>query len=238
MTKIYEALDNASKERADSAPRRTSLPTTTLPRGLVDKLLSLYQRLETQMHDRRCGIVAFAGAQAGDDSAKLLCEFAKLASGRLNRRILLLAACTNKSTGQLLPGGSPKGWEEMAQDGVLREDLFRPCGDGSLVVSQMADGAGSLPAVLASPLLPGIFETLRQRFDMILVDSPSLERSSDAIQLAAVVDGVVLVINAGKTRWQVVQHWMEHIQTQHGNVVGAIFNKRRDYIPHWLYRRL
>ncbi len=238
MTKIYEALDNVSKERADAAPKRSALPGKPLPKGLVDKLLSLYQRLETGMAERRCGVVAIAGAQAGDDSAKLACELAKLAAGRLRRRILLLSAGSAKCTSQLVPGAAPGGWEEMAQDGVLREELFKPYGDSSLFISVMPGGGASLPSILASPLLPGILDAMRERFDMILIDTPPLGSSQDAVQLAAVADGVVLVVNAGKTRWQAVKRWMEEIAMQHGKVVGVLFNKRRDYIPHWLYRRL
>lgn len=237
MTKIYEALDNASKERADVTPKRSIMPGTTLPRGLVDKLLSLYQRLETLMGEQRCGVAAIAGAQTGDDSAKLTCELAKLAAGRLRRRILLVSAGSAKGMSQLVPANAT-GWEEMAQDGVVREELFKQYGDTSLFVSQMVGGAHSLPSILASPLLPGLFDALRARFDMILIDTPSLESSQDAVQLAALADGAVLVVNAGKTRWQVVKRWMEQIVSRHGQVVGVLFNKRRDYIPHWLYRRL
>ena len=43
MTKIYEALDSASKSNTQS------LPGKPLPKGMMDKLVSLYQRLETLM---------------------------------------------------------------------------------------------------------------------------------------------------------------------------------------------
>ena len=41
---------------------------------------------------------------------------------------------------------------------------------------------------------------IRQRFDLILIDSPAFSASVDGIDLCAMVDGVVLVIEAEKTR--------------------------------------
>jgi Mrp family chromosome partitioning ATPase len=52
------------------------------------------------------------------------------------------------------------------------------------------------------------------------------------------VDGVVLVVEAEKTRWQVVENLKEKIQNVGGNIIGVVFNKRRFYIPEALYKRL
>lgn len=238
MTKIYEALDSAGKERAQTAAPRVNLPGKPLPKGMMDKLVSLYQRLETIMEERRCSVIAFAGGQQGDDSAKLLCETAKLAAGRLNRRILLISADGSPVIRQLAPGGSGMGWDEMAQDGVLREELFQPVSGSSLYVSTMSGSGGNLAAILSSPLAANVFDALRQRFDMILIAAPALDRSSDTVMLAPLTDGVVLVINAGNTRWQVAKRWIDQIAIHKGKVVGVLFNKRRDYIPYFIYSRL
>ncbi len=231
MTKIYEALDSASKANTQS------LPGKPLPKGMMDKLVSLYQRLETLMEERRCAVIAFAGGQQGDDSARLLCETAKLAASRLNRRILLIAAETSPILRQLGAAGAD-GWEAMAQDGALREESLQPVAGSSLFISHMTGGGGTLTSILSSPLLANVFDALRQRFDMILIAAPALDRSSDAVMLAPLTDGMVLVINAGGTRWQVAKRWIEQISIHKGKVLGVLFNKRRDYIPYFIYSRL
>jgi len=52
------------------------------------------------------------------------------------------------------------------------------------------------------------------------------------------VDGVVLVVEAEKTRWQVVESLKEKIENSGGNILGMVFNKRRFYIPENIYRRM
>lgn len=83
-----------------------------------------------------------------------------------------------------------------------------------------------------------LIDDLRQQFDLIIFDSPSAIGSTDAIALAAASDGVVLVVEAEKTRRQVVQEIKTRMEKAGGNILGVILNKRRNYIPRFIYRRL
>jgi protein-tyrosine kinase len=65
-----------------------------------------------------------------------------------------------------------------------------------------------------------------------------MSASPDGIAIARRVDGVVLVLEAEKTRGPVAENLKERIQKNGGNLLGIIFNKRRHYIPEFLYKRL
>jgi Mrp family chromosome partitioning ATPase len=52
------------------------------------------------------------------------------------------------------------------------------------------------------------------------------------------VDGVVMVIESGKTRKQVALRAKKDIVEAGGKVLGVVLNKRRYHIPKWIYRRL
>jgi protein-tyrosine kinase len=49
---------------------------------------------------------------------------------------------------------------------------------------------------------------------------------------------VVLVVEAEKTKWPVIQDVKEKLISHGGNILGIVFNKRRYYIPRWLYNRI
>ena len=55
---------------------------------------------------------------------------------------------------------------------------------------------------------------------------------------AAGEDGVVLVVESEKTRWEVAESARKWIKSGNGNVLGVVLNKRKYHIPNWLYRRL
>ena len=76
-----------------------------------------------------------------------------------------------------------------------------------------------------------------EKVDFIVIDSESAAISSQGITISAIVDGVVLVVEAENTRWQVVDNLKHNIMKNKGNILGIVFNKRRFYIPDFIYRR-
>jgi Mrp family chromosome partitioning ATPase len=58
------------------------------------------------------------------------------------------------------------------------------------------------------------------------------------MRIAALMDGVVLVVEAEKTRWEVANKVREALVQADANVLGVILNKRRFHIPEWLYKTL
>ena len=81
-------------------------------------------------------------------------------------------------------------------------------------------------------------EEMKAQADWVLFDSPPINSFNDAIALAAKMDGVIIVVEAEKTRWETVLRAKERIENGKGNILGVVLNKRRFYIPEWLYRRL
>jgi hypothetical protein len=81
-------------------------------------------------------------------------------------------------------------------------------------------------------------EALRLTFPNILIDCRSLKVSAEAAVLAASVDGVVVVVEAGRTRRDEIQNAQRTIEMAQGNFLGTILNKRRYPVPEWLYKRL
>ena len=79
---------------------------------------------------------------------------------------------------------------------------------------------------------------LRAAFDYILVDCPALKEGRDVFSLAPLVDGVILIVEAGKTRTEQILHAERSIDFARGKLIGHILNKRTFTVPEWLYKRL
>jgi len=52
------------------------------------------------------------------------------------------------------------------------------------------------------------------------------------------VDGVILVVEAEKTKWRTARHVRAQIERVGGKILGIVFNKRRYYIPQSIYKYL
>ncbi len=81
-------------------------------------------------------------------------------------------------------------------------------------------------------------QTLRFAFDYILLDCPAIKTSDEAVFLAPETDGVMIVVEADRTRREQIQNAKQTIEEADGNLLGFILNKRQYTVPKWLYNRL
>jgi Mrp family chromosome partitioning ATPase len=75
-------------------------------------------------------------------------------------------------------------------------------------------------------------------YDFVILDLPSVIDDSSASMLARFADQAILVIEAERVRWQVLKSDCEKLTDAGVVIKGAILNKRKYYIPQWLYRKL
>jgi len=129
-------------------------------------------------------------------------------------------------------------------------------GPGAIAVMEEADGAiptlqiagcdnlviipaGRRPAnpqkTARSPRLAQMVVSLRQSFDMVVVDMPAVS-SDNAAPLARHMDGIVMVSRAGATPSDVVARAIDTIGRDH--VVGLVLNRAQSALPKWLRSQL
>lgn len=89
-----------------------------------------------------------------------------------------------------------------------------------------------------SDLIGEILWTARRQNDYVVFDGAPILKYPEYLLLSARVDGVILVIEAGKTKKQIAQVAIEKIEQSGGKLLGMVLNRRRHYIPGWIYRYL
>ena len=81
-----------------------------------------------------------------------------------------------------------------------------------------------------------IINELKSHADWILFDSPAIHKYSDAALLANEMDGVIIVVQAEKTKWEVAQRARDIITKGNVQILGAVLNKKQFHIPALLYK--
>jgi capsular exopolysaccharide synthesis family protein len=127
------------------------------------------------------------------------------------------------------------GLAELATRGLAPEAAVRQGQGSSLSVVTSGRPAGSPSTILGLPALKAALEQFRARFDWVILDGPPVTVYSDAAILAPLVDGVVLVVEAERTRWEVASQAKRTIEESGGRILGAVLNRRRYHIPPALY---
>jgi hypothetical protein len=101
--------------------------------------------------------------------------------------------------------------------------------------SVFLEGCGS---GMSAVWLENRLEKVRADFDFTLVNLPSADRSSEALLLGHLSDGVILVVEAHSTRRVKAQTAKDLLRAANVRILGTVLNGRRFPVPEKIYRRL
>jgi Mrp family chromosome partitioning ATPase len=243
MTKIYDALKRAEQERGDQGAGRTE--ATIRPekglrtQSLRQKLIAVYQAIEAGLPDKSSRTILFVSARPGEGASTLVRELAILASGEFAQKVALIDAGRGAGGHHERFGVKLEaGFDDVVSGRLQLDEVLQELDGGGLFLGCLAARHVPSSTVLADPKFEGIVKDLREKFSLVLFDSPPLAESSDALIIVPVADGVIMVIEAEKTRWQVAESARERMAMQGANILGIILNRRRFHIPQFIYRRL
>jgi capsular exopolysaccharide synthesis family protein len=89
--------------------------------------------------------------------------------------------------------------------------------------------SGGLPPnpseLLTSKMMSQILDKLDQAFDLIVIDTPPVLSVTDAPALAALTDGVVLVVKPGTTKLWALRQALEQLRAVNARVLGVVLNE-------------
>jgi Mrp family chromosome partitioning ATPase len=181
----------------------------------------------------------FIGSHSNEGTSTVARQLARTASLRLRKSVLLIDFDRSRPEFQVFVDVAPEcSLEEVIKTDAPVERAYCQVEDSSLYVMPLFQQSSLNPRTLDSAKNDMFWETLRDRFDMIIMDTPPATLYPDGLAMVRQVDGVILVVEAEKTRWPVALSVKEKITKNGGNLLGIVFNKRRFYIPQWLYKRL
>jgi protein-tyrosine kinase len=106
--------------------------------------------------------------------------------------------------------------------------FFMPCGKA----------VASPSYVFASEPITEMLSTLREQFDFVIFDGSPLRDYSESCFLAEKMDGVILVVEAERTKVEVVRKIRKDLESTGVNILGVVLNKKKNYIPEYLERFL
>lgn len=253
MSKIFNALENAQKEGiTGSIPVESqsphspsfSLQNQEEQPVIVDvdmelEMVTLYQSIMASLPHVDHPSILFIGTRPNEGTSTVARELAKMVSLRMEKTVLFIDFERNRPKEHIYTNLKPeKTVDEVVSTGDSMEKALCRVEESSLYVMPVFQRASVTSKTLDPAKGSGFWEPLKERFDLIIVDSPPATLFPGASAIAAQVDGVMLVVEAEKTRWQVALSIKERIIKGGGTILGIVFNKRKYYIPQYVYKYL
>jgi Mrp family chromosome partitioning ATPase len=202
-------------------------------------LLSVTAAVNAYAIEKGSLILAIYGSQPGEGASVTARELAISLSRSPTNAVLLI-------DGNVGPSDQAKHfsttnvdslWSAARGAPIRTVRLIIPRGGAVDLAALPIDNAKD-PSEVDLRLLPALFGRLRNVFNIIIVDCPPVLMGAGYVSASGLADSCLLVVEAGRTRIPVVKRAMEEIEAAGGKLQGVVLNRRKHYIPSWIYRHL
>lgn len=183
-------------------------------------------------------LLLFAGAAEGDGNTSNVANFGVFLASVGESPLLVDANFRDPALHRVFSVDKSPGMAEVLSGRETLDHVVKPTRFPNLLLVP----AGSLPenpfALLSDARVGSVFEQMKAETKWVLIDTPAVNVSNDAVALASRTDGVVLVLRAEKTRWEVARNVRRRLENGKANIIGVVLNDRKLHIPEWIYGRL
>jgi capsular exopolysaccharide synthesis family protein len=241
QTSAYEPPAHAPAAWTNAAPASASVDTDT-PRalsGVLDRHLvaalapqslaaeqyrSLRTRIKRAEHGRAVRAIVVTSPNLGDGKSLTAANLAITMAQEFQQRVLLMDADLRRPSVHRMFGiaGGPgladvlMGAAELSQALVVLPDQHLTLLPAGPVPSHPAE-------LLGSAAMRRLLDTLRTRFDRIIIDMPPASPLADLNILAPMADGVLMIVRAGVTPKPAIERALAGLEP--AKVLGLVLNE-------------
>ncbi len=115
------------------------------------------------------------------------------------------------------------------------EDIMASPGLDNLHIIEAGPVPGNPSELLSTPAMGQFLREIREEYDIVLIDTPPVLPVTDSAIVAAQVDGVVLVYQAGKVGRLVLKRAKAHLDSARAKVWGVVLNDVQSEVADYSY---
>jgi len=209
-----------------------------LPPQVAEEYHRMKQLILNAKPGERIKTVLFSSSREGEGTSTVTRDFAVTMASTGDAVLLVDANVRNPVLHDLFNLEKKGGLNELLTGGVNLSDTIKKTEVQNLSVITSGVPPSNASSIFQSKLLDSLLEQMKQQADWVLFDAPPIHSYNDASALATKVDGVIMVLQAESTRWEVAQSARERIESDKVKLLGAVLNRRKMYIPNWAYRMM
>jgi len=248
MTKKYGNLKRAEKEYKknlgktsnDLLKAKETNGANPIPRQpQYNRYQEINAKLITRFSKESIKSIMFTSTAHGDGSSFTAVSFARTLARDSRLNVLLIDANLR------LPGlheifniKYKKGWSNLLTQDKDKTFFLKKWEHGGLYLFSFGENTPEPINLFGSIHFVKTLQSMREKFHYVIFDVPPVTIYTESIVIASKVDGVILVLQADKTRQQVALRAKQEMENAGANILGVILNKRKHYIPEWIYQRL
>lgn len=228
---------DTTKKRERPGETRSDVGGSLSPRAM-EEYDQLKQSIISLMPEVERRVLLFTSATEGEGTSSTVANFGIFLESAGERPLLVDANLRNPVLHEIFALDKTPGVAELLSGRETLERVIRPTRFLDLLLVTAGSLQGNPFSLLSDPRIDSVFQQMKAASTWVLIDTPAVNMFNDAVALGSRTDGVVLVVRAEKTRWEVARNARQRLENGKANIIGAVLNDRRLHIPEWIYGRL
>lgn len=208
--------------------RKQGLPKLAGPSSAVAEAYRLLRtKLDLSNRSRTLKTVMITSAEPGEGKSTASANLAA-AYAQANRNVLLIDSnLRTPSQHRIFELSNRIGLSTALSGRSEIDEVIRPTAIDNLQVICSGPVPSNPSELLASSFMNALLETVSERFDIVIVDTPAIKPVTDGLIMAGKCDGVVLVVRAGKAKFDAAMKAIASLEYGKAPILGAVLNHAR-----------
>ena len=255
MSKMFDALKRAEEERRKQTSRAepeaaveeqakiedgTFEPQVNgFPKSMLRELGILENSIDTSLKGEKKKTLIFTSANPREGTTTISVSYARLLALKGQGRILICEMnARNPVFKELFAVSNGAGVSGYFTGDKNLASIVQTTSAGNLDMIHIGEVDPAFVQIHLQRVFPKLIKEAASMYDTVIFDAPAIASSPETAPMCSYVDGVVIIVQAGKTKREIVQRSMDAIARYDGNVLGVILNRKKYYIPGFLYKRI
>lgn len=206
---------------------------------LVEEMLGIKMRILQAKSDMPLKSLIITSANRGEGASSVASSLAIALARDDQRRVLLVDANVRQpSLHTLFTLPRETGFIDFISGKAAFEKVVKGTSHPHLKVITSGVPPEENTFAAYSSISGEIKKSVEENFDWIVYDSAPVDSSPDTLMTVTLADGVLLVVQAEKTRWQSIKKAKGNLESMGANILGIILNRHKLIIPRFIYDRL
>lgn len=215
------------KKREQKNLKKRNLVTLSHPDSILsDQFRTIRANIHFLTEEGKNSVFLITSTEKGEGKSTITANLAVSMAQQKERVLLVDANLRNSMIHTIFKLKNHIGLTNVLANQVSLEEAVLPTDVGNLDILTSGSILYNPVELLANEIVKDLLKKLTNSYDIVLIDSPSILEFTESRVIANQCDGVVLVINRGKTELEKTIEAKRILDIAHGKLVGAIINEK------------
>ena len=217
-------IENKQPEQSGFMSARRKILTQNSTFAAQEAYRSLRTNVRFALQGKGCKKICITSGTAGEGKSITLLNFA-ISVGEAGQKVLLIDADLRRpALARLMVEKAAPGLSNVLADLVPAEEAIRKNVYQNVDIMFSGDIPPNPSELLGGDTMRNLVETMKDRYDYILIDTPPVNVVSDACIVANLLDGVLLLARQNSSKKDDLRRAVSRLQMTGAKILGFVLN--------------